>query len=333
MRSALATRCAVLALGFSLAAPADAGVPEVLDRLVQPGFARFVETTRALAQTARADCRAEAVLPAYHASFDAWMVLADLRLGPLETGALGVAFWPDLRGFIARTLGAMIAAEDPVVQDPAAFAQISIAARGLFALDMMLADPALSGYGAGSYSCVLVQALADDLATQAEALSTGWHEAFAPLLRAPGSPANSTYLTGAEAQRAVYTQIISGLEFTADNRLGRPLGTFERPRPNLAEARRSGRPLRNVLLSAQTAVALAQALAGQALPKTEAALARVQGAAAPIKAADFSDIDTPGARLKLEILQQEIRALKGAIIAEVGMPLGISPGFNAQDGD
>jgi hypothetical protein len=332
MRFVLAASCAALALAASLA-PARAGVPEALDGQILPGFARFETAAAALAAAARADCRAPAVLPAYHAAFDAWMALADLRMGPSETGALGVAFWPDVRGFTPRTLGAMIAAEDPVVNDPAAFAQISIAARGLFALDMMLGDPDLSGYGADSYSCALVQALTDDLAAQAGALNAGWHDNFAPLLRSPGSPGNSTYLTGAEAIRALYTQIVYGLEFTAENRLGRPLGSFERPRPQLAEARRTGRPLRNALLSAETAVALARALAGYPLPATEAALARVQATGQRLSAPDFSDTAEPGARLKLEILQQEIRGLKTAIETEVGVPMGISAGFNAQDGD
>ena len=41
-----------------------------------------------------------------------------------------------------RRSAAMIAAEDPVVDDPAAFGAVSVAARGLMALDWLLYDPA-----------------------------------------------------------------------------------------------------------------------------------------------------------------------------------------------
>ncbi|MCB1403259.1 MAG: signal peptidase, partial [Rhodobacteraceae bacterium] len=68
-------------------------------------------------------------------------------IGPSETGALSIAFWPDDRGFTARTLAGLIAAEDPIAGDPAGYGEVSIAARGLFALEMLLYDPAFDGYG------------------------------------------------------------------------------------------------------------------------------------------------------------------------------------------
>jgi uncharacterized protein len=47
----------------------------------------------------------------------------------------------------------------------------------------------------------------------------------------------------------------------------------------------------------------------------------------------FQDIDDPTARLKLEILQQRVRALSDAIEAELGSASGLQPGFNSRDGD
>ena len=65
-----------------------------------------------------------------------------LRAGARRTTpASRIAFWPDTKGSTPRTLAAMIAGEDPVVDDPAAFAGVSVAARGLFALDWLLFDP------------------------------------------------------------------------------------------------------------------------------------------------------------------------------------------------
>lgn len=323
-------------MALALVTPARADVATAVNDHILPGFAQFAVAARALEQTARADCRPDRVLPAWQAAFDAWMAVSDLRIGPSETGALSVAFWPDDRGFTPRTLSGLIAAGDAIGRDPAAYAEVSIAARGLFALEMLLHDPAFSGYGPTDYTCTLVQTVAADLSGQAEALAAGW-EAFAPTLLTAGAQGNATYLTADEALRAIYTQLLASLDWTAANRLGRPMGSFDRPRPRMAEAWRSGRSLRNVVLAAETAHALAHALADGlvpgGLPRTDAALARVRAAAGQIGDPAFQDVEDPQARLRIEILQQAVQGMKGAIEAEIGAALGITAGFNAQDGD
>ncbi|MGR3271089.1 signal peptidase [Thalassococcus profundi] len=325
MRTAL-----ILAAGL-FAAPAAAGVPEALDQHILPGFDRFVQETGALARTAEEDCTAGTVAPAYHAAFDTWMPLAEVKIGPSDTGALSVLFWPDDRGFTPKALNGLIADADPVVTQPEDYAEVSIAARGLMALDMLLFDPAYDS--ADPYTCQLVTAVAVDLARQAETLQAAWADEFAAALRSAGAAENATFLSPQEAMRALYTQVLSGLEFTADQRLGRPLGTFERPRPRRAEAWRSERSLRNVLLAADAAQSLAHALAETDLPLTDAAMVSVREAAAKVNDPGFQDIDDPQARLQVEVLAQEVRSLRTAIANEVGAPLGIAPGFNSSDGD
>jgi hypothetical protein len=44
-------------------------------------------------------------------------------------------------------------------------------------------------------------------------------------------------------------------------------------------------------------------------------------------------VSEPQGRLHVELLQQAVRAMRTAIEAEIGVPLGIAPGFNSQDGD
>lgn len=319
------------AAALCLALPATAGVDEALAQHILPGFARFADETQALAAAARADCRANGLRPAYQASFDAWMVVGDLRLGPSETGALSVAFWPDSRGSTKRTLARMIDAQDPVARDPAAYAQVSIAARGFFALDMLLYDPAFA-YDPGSYTCDLVTTITADLAAQAQVLDMDW-QGFAATMRSAGAPGNPQFLTQDEAIRALYTQILSGLEFTAHRRLGAPLGSFDRPRPARAEARRSGRSLRNVTQATQAARDLAAALADWPLPATDAAADRVRRTAGRVSDPVFADIRDPQARLRAEIVQQAVGAVASAVQVEIGQRLGIGAGFNSQDGD
>lgn len=327
------TRIVPLIAALTFAQPTLAGVDEALDAHILPAFAGFADAAQGLSDTAAADCRAEAVAPAYAETFDAWMPVAGLRMGPSETGALSIAFWPDKKGFTQRTLSQFIAAEDPVAFDPEGYSHVSIAARGLFALDMLLFDPTFADYGKDSYACALVQVISRDLANQAEALEAAWRDGFAQTLRTAGAPGNATFMAEGEALRALYTQMLSDLEFTADQRLGRPLGTFDKPRPTRAEAWRSGRSLRNVLLAVDAAQALAHSLIDGALPATDAAVARVHDAAAAVGDPGLQDINDPQARLHVEIVQQAVQALRAAIEAEIGAPLGLSAGFNSQDGD
>ncbi|MEQ8900690.1 MAG: imelysin family protein [Roseovarius sp.] len=322
-----------LALTLCLALPAHAGVDKALDTHILPGFERFAERADRLSDAADEDCRAANLRPDFHAAFDASMTVGDLRLGPSETGALSVVFWPDPRGFTQRTLTRLIAEKDPIAHAPEDYPEVSIAARGLFALEMLLYDPAFMTYDEGSYTCALVTTIATDLEAQARALYSAWNDHFAPLLREAGAPGNATFLSEDEALRALYTQVLSALEFTANKRLGLPMGTFERPRPALAEARRSGRSLRQVRLAAGAAHGLATALADWDLPQSDAALARIEAAADTIENPAFQDITDPQARPRIEVLQQAVNDLHDAIAAEIGTRLGIAPGFNAQDGD
>lgn len=322
-----------LATALAFASPAMAGVDEVLDDHVLPGLAAFSAASADLAAAAEADCTAESLAAPYNAAFDAWLRIGDIRMGPSETDAMSIAFWPDARGFTEKTLAGLIRSENPVVESPDDFAEISIAGRGLFALERLLFDPEYDGYSADSYSCDLAQALSTDLARQANALEAAWRDDFAPVLRSAGGEGNAAFLSEQEALQAVYTQILSSLEFTADTRIGRPMGTFERPRPNRAEARLSGRSLRNVVLATEAAVDLADALADHELPLTHDALAQVQEAATKIDDPTFGGVEDPMARFKVEVLQQKVDGVKEAVQQEIGVELGLSAGFNSQDGD
>ncbi len=240
-RARRAAAVAVAALGL-LGAPAAAidhaaVAARALEGHILPRFDALAAGTAALAEAAGGHCAGgpEDVMAAYNTAFDAWMGVAHLRFGPLEEGDTGfsIAFWPDERGATPRALARLEADEDPVVDDPAGFAQLSVAVRGLFALDALLAEgpPAPA-----TYECRLVEAVAVDLAATAERARDRWRDPFAGYLATAGAADNPLYLTPEEGSRALFTALTSGLEVTADHRLGRPLGTFEKPQPRRAEA-------------------------------------------------------------------------------------------------
>lgn len=316
-----------------LTLPATAGTRAVVQDHALPRVAGFAQAAQALDAAAAQDCRADTLRPAYQATFDAWMGLSHLGLGLLEEDgrALTIAFWPDSRGLVRRTVQRLRAEEDAAVDRPERFAEVSIAGRGLFALERLLYEP--DDDGNGEYTCRLAQAIAGDLSRLAQEIETGWRTDFADQLLNAGAEGNSRFLTAREASQALYTALVTGLEFTADQRLGRPMGRFDAPRPQVAEARRSGRPLRNVILSLEALRDLALALADQPVPETEAAFATALQTARALDDPLLAGVADPSGRLRVEVLKNRIEETRAAAAQEIGTALGVSVGFNATDGD
>ncbi|MFD2739159.1 imelysin family protein [Sulfitobacter aestuarii] len=323
----------LLAAALLLTGPARADVSTLIDRQILPGYAAFAEETHVLAQTAVADCSRRSLRPSWNATFDAWLRVSHLNFGPVaEQGrSVIVAFWPDSRGATPATLARLIADADPIIESAAGTAQISVAARGLFALEYLLYDPRFTE--GGQYTCDLIRALTSDLADVAEHIDTAWQKEFAETLRSAGAAGNSTYLTPREAQQALFTALVTGLEFNADQRLGRPMGSFERPRPKRAEAWRSARSLRNVTLSLAALRDLAAGLLDAPTPATDAAFERAIRLVAALEDPTFAEVATPQGRVRVEALQQAIHGARDAVLEEIGPELGVSAGFNAADGD
>lgn len=317
---------AVMILSLLVAMPARADVATVVKDLILPGYAAFADATADLA--AIDTCDAAALRPAYQAAFDAWMAVAHLRLGPGEDNgrSLAIAFWPDPKAVGARVQRALML-DDPAGLEPAAFAAQSVAARGLFGLERLLYPAAPPPVDA----CPLIPATADDLARMAAEINAGW-STYGQTVITAGQQGNTTYLTEKEARQELFTQVVAGLEYIADERIGRPLGSFDKPFPMRAEARASGRSLRNVQLSLAALRALAAALAPD-IPKTLATFGRAERLAASVNDPTFAGVSDPQARVKIEILQQAIRATRDAAIAEPAPALGVDLGFNSADGD
>ncbi|WP_460275251.1 imelysin family protein [Celeribacter sp. ULVN23_4] len=336
------TLTALCFLPLALASPLAADpLSDALDRAVNehtvPAVKAFAAATAELDAAAGGSCMPEAVKPAYNAAFDAWMGLQHLHMGPVEANGriLAIAFWPDKKGMIPRTLGSYIADEDPVIEDPEEFATASIAVRGLFALEYMLYDDQFDAYSDGSYACHLVQAIAHDLDRMGGAIETEWTEpdGFAETLLMAGEAPHPLYLTKTESVQALYTMLTTSLQNTRDQRIGRPIGTFEKPRPGRAEARRSERSERNVVLQLEAARDLARKLAPGELPLSEAAFEKTIALAEDLNDPSFEGAGDPMGRLKIEIIGQNITTILGHLANEVGLPLGVSAGFNASDGD
>ena len=179
---------------------------------------------------------------------------------------------------------------------PEAVARASVAARGLGALERAIFEDAAP--------CALTQALADDLAATASAIRDGW-DGFAQALRTAGRPGNDRFLAPEEAQAAFLTALTTGPEHTAENRLGRPLGTFDDPRPSRAELPRSGLSLPLVAAALMGMRDLTVVLAD--VPRTVAALDRALMQARALDDPALAGVADPAARFRIEALQTTVR--------------------------
>ncbi|WP_171211286.1 imelysin family protein [Ruegeria sp. HKCCA5426] len=335
-------RAVLLAFALMTPLPATAQdrgpiLTDVVEGHILPGYARLSKATGALSSVAQGDCAATSpeFRAAYHAAFDRWITVSHLRFGPSETDnrAFALAFWPDTKGFTPKALSGLIAVRDSAVETPEGFAETSVAGRGFFALEMMLYDPAFMETEDEPYRCALVQAIAVDINHNANSIDADW-VSYAIQITKPGG--QSAFRSDSEAVQELYKALVTGLEFTANTRLGRPLGALDRPRPKRAEARRSERSLRHVELSLIALRDLAARLSADHpeidtdLAKAfEKAIDRTQRLDDP----GLAGIATPQGRLRVEALQQSINDIRSVATTELGPTLGINAGFNALDGD
>lgn len=330
-----ASACTCLALaGF---ARADALTDAVLDGHILPTYTRLAASTAHLQEVAASDCdpQSEGLRAAWGEAFDAWVAANHLRFGPSEADnrAFAIAFWPDSRSRTPKALRSMLVNADPSVNTAETFATASIAVRGFYTLEYLMYDKDYQGLVTPDYTCAFVQAIARDLALNTQNILTEWQADYAAQMRDP----NSRYHSDSEVHQELFKALTTGLEILTDMRLGRPLGSFDKPRPALAEARRSGRSLHNVAvqLGAIRELALLLAEGDEAITQDlNATFATAEKHIANL--ADdpsFLSVADPQKRFAIEALQQDVRDVKAIVGDKIGPRLGVEAGFNALDGD
>ena len=334
----------LLTAALLLVAPLAAGAAEppallqaAVDGHVRPGFDALAARSDDLVAASLTTCDRDdpALRAAFAAAWDAWIRMSHLRIGPTEVDnrAFSLGYWPDARGFIPKTLQALIAAEDGAVDDPAAFKAVSIAAHGFTALEELLYAPDFAA--APPYACRLMRAVAADIAGTAHAIADDWTGAYGAAFLAPGTE-GAPYRTATEALAALYSTITAQIQFDIDARMGRPMGTFDRPRPTRAEALNSGRALRHLELTLTGTRDLARILVAdrpENLAAVEAAYDRALTTLARIEDPGLGDVADPMGRFRVETAQQRLGDVNAAVRGYVGGALGLTEGFNSQDGD
>lgn len=315
-----------------------ATVNDIVDAHILPRFHALSDTSEHLAISAQNDCAitSQELQVAYGDAFDAWVRVSHLRFGPTEVNdrAFALAFWPDSRGATPRSLTKLLSEQDPVLASPEDYAQVSIAARGFYAMEFLIYDEALRGMGDADDHCTLIQTITTDIATTSAAILEGWQTDYATRLRNPN--VSGTYRSGEEALQELFKALTTGLQFTSETRLGRPMGTFQLPRPTRAETWRSGRSARHVDLSLSALNDLALRLSSDDPELSERIRTRFERATTLLSELEdpiFAGVVDPQTRFKIEIIEQSIDNIRALVRDELGPTLGVAAGFNSLDGD
>lgn len=305
---------------------------------ILPRYEALAISSVALSHLAAEECSAESegLRMAYHQAFDAWIGVSHLRFGPSEQDdrAFAVAFWPDPRGKTPKALAGLLASSDPIGTNANAYRDMSIAARGFYALEFLLYDEPTQNAGTAEYLCTLTQTVIDDIAANAIAIYEDWLADYAAVLITPSE--TGPYRTDDEANQELLKALATGLQFTSEARLGRPLGTFDRPRPRRSENWRSERSARNVERSLSSLNEFAMMLSAESPTlgtEFTTAFLRAQNQLRDLNDPAFATVGDPAGRFKVEILQASVDRIRSLTSEELGPLLGVQIGFNALDGD
>lgn len=286
----------------------------------------------------------------FHTLMDAWMDAEHLRFGPAELfmRVYRFHFWPEARGKVNKTLARLLA--DEAAASPSAIRQASVAGQGLMAAEALLYGPGAteSEPGGSAAGCRLLRAIAGNMREMADGMDRDWwrgERPFIELFAGPG-PENPYFESHGEAALAFLKSLHDGLQRVVDLKVAPVIGKGAgMVRPHLAESRRSGRSLRNIVgnLKALQDLYAGGAGAGIAalLPKSErklerllhkgfrATVATAQSIEGPLEAAAAD----PAQRKTVEKLRVQVQALRQIVRDRLAKALGLPIGFNALDGD
>lgn len=212
----------------AVAVPAEVGTDEEEQRLLlralgrevlSPAYAGFESAAGRLADEAVGRCGAGgnvALRRAWREAMTAWQRVQHFRAGPVEEAnrRLRIHWFPDSNNAVERGLRQWLRGSQAITQ--AAIASTSAGAQGLPALEQLIfaAEPMT----AGSRSCLLTAAIADNLHVMADAVAQPWGEGGATLegFVTGGAP----FLGPGDVLVALFEAIVVQAEFIADRKIG-----------------------------------------------------------------------------------------------------------------
>jgi predicted lipoprotein len=321
----------------------------VTDGYVVPAYRRLVDATHlqadawAVFAANPAEGNVEALRATYHAACDAWAVAQLVRTGPITLFLRfeRFAYWPEARNATQRALDALLTSVNPDELLPESLTSNQVAGQGLTALERLL-------YGDGEDQTAMLReekrarvgaALARNLNVIANEILTEWiAEDGMRAALASGAGWNNLFADGIEAARLLLTDLVGAFRLMHDFKFLPVVGeSIDLARPRMAEAWRSGRSKRNLLLNLEAANVFSGRFEAFLSPERAAPVEASFTSTTASLAALPDDIGEasadPARRPAVETARDAIKATQLLLTEILPADLGITLGFNALDGD
>jgi predicted lipoprotein len=317
---------------------ADETLTNIVDRFIVPHYQALSLTADAQEKAWAEFCAKpdemgfETLQRAYLATADSWSQIEFLHYGPIddEFRAERLSYWPERKNATAKALTELLEKDGDKDLAPEVFVKSSVAVQGLPALERLLFDDKaqtemLNGTRK-TRRCAVGQAIAWNVVTIAHDVRLGWTNDVAQSLVKPE--------TAKEATSRIATDLLSSFALMRDTKLRPMLGKdAASARPMLAEGWRSKRSKRALMLNLETALDLAKLIMAGKDGDTPATVTTASSFAQALPedfGAAVSDIKQ---RQQFYLVLDALAAARDKAHVEIPAVLGVTVGFNSQDGD
>ena len=334
------------------AVPANGDYAErAVHQVYQPAAMRFADAGTQLLEAAQDACTVrtsetlENLLSRFEVAVGAFSALELYRTGPLleENRQNRLFYWPDKRRVGERQMRALLADAAERVPSAEDIAGKSVALQGLPALERLLygkRTPLHYSEGNAAPDCQVAMAISGNIHAMADLIQKGWQDDAAQVMSMLEPAAGSDYYrTREEVLRALVTQILVGIDIVQDRKLAALTGEQADVKAGpLWRSAQSLNMIRNNLeslraLSIDTGLAEAADLQDELAFEFRSADGMLQKLQAlPVLADNAGDFSSDAESL-LRSLMAVVGGIRYTLNDRFVATLGISPGFNSEDGD
>ena len=326
---------------------------------VLPRYKIFSQQTIELDISANKFCQApsEANLHqiqfSFHSAADAWAGIQHIQFGPIEENLRlhRIFYWPDKHNTGSRHLVRLLKNEDKSLLTSERFSLLSVALQGFPALERLLfsqSEALFSRDQSAVFRCLLVTSITENLQKIAASVLLEWEEETTEFFKISTSSDVNYYSGENEIFQDFLSSFYGNLRSIHDLKIRRLLGeTPQKSHPKRAEAWRSERSLRNIILNLEAAQKLFQGEGDFGIddfiemldPETNTAkdfksyleytLKTARNISLPLHKA----VRDSQQHEQVERLQAQMQALMGFVLGRISTAVGMGLGFNFLDGD
>jgi len=328
-------------------------VEKVTSQFILPWHQNFSNASKALLQSSNTFCtntndnNFEQTRTHWFAAMSDWQRVQLFHFGPIlsDNQRWKIQFWPDSHNLIRKKTDSILEEQQPITVERIKGA--SAVLQGLSAIEYLLFDAQagqIERFSDQNKQCELLIAIAAHTSEVSTNLWVNWAD-YAQDFTAP-SDSNGLYPTIDASLSALVDTMLASLEIGKKDKLSTPLGLNNkalRPRPFLQEAWRSNYSTQAIIINLQGIESLYRSGLDRTLSNKPDGLAisnQINDAFQTINTLNSSlntsmndALKSDNDKAQLLELHQQVTELTRLIKHDVPRVLGISLGFNANDGD